>query len=292
MKFKFIYFTGTGNTKRVEQIAKANLIRLGHIVEETDVLKDDVASLNGFDALIIFYPIYAFNAPKPIIKYVKKICKQQNKIPCIIMKQSGEHLFWNNASSIYLTRLLKRRNIIVTNEYHYLMPYSFIFRHSDYMAHKMNDTMEKLVPIDLERFLNHQNVHVKRFFLSELFALTFRIQWLGGRINGKFYKVEKNKCIHCQKCIVDCPIHNIKENKTKIKFGFHCLMCQRCIMHCPTHAIKAGFFNKWRVDMPYTFKEAPFQEEIKPNFCKKNYQKYFKDADDIIKEHQTNNHKF
>ena len=30
-----------------------------------------------------------------------------------------------------------------------------------------------------------------------------------------------------------------------------------------------------RVDEPYTFKEAEAQREIKPNYCKKNYEKYF-----------------
>ena len=292
MKFQLIYFTGTGNTKRVELIAKNALIKQGHQVTEIDVTKDLKPSLPKSDALIIFYPIYAFNAPKPIINYVKKIPKLKQRIPCIIMKQSGEHLFWNNASSLYLTRLLKKKNIIVTNEYHYLMPYSFIFRHSDYMAYKMYDTMAKLVPIDLERFFKHQKVKVKRFFLGRLFALTFRIQWFGGRFNGLFYKVEKDKCIKCQKCLDNCPAKNIKEKQDKIKFGFHCLMCQRCIMHCPTHAIKAGLFNGWRVDEPYDFKEAPYQKEIKPNFCKKNYQKYFNEANDVIAKYQENNKRY
>ena len=285
MKFQLIYFTGTGNTKRVLDIAKDTLLKQGHIVNEYDVSKDDIVCLSETDAIIIFYPIYAFNAPKLLINYVKKIDKSVNKIPCIIMKQSGEYLFFNRASSIYLTRLLKRRNIVVTNEYHYLMPYSFIFRHSDYMAYRMYSTMENLVPIDLEHFLNHEEAHIDRFFLSGLFAFIFRIQWLGGKLNGIFYKVDKEKCIGCNKCIDNCPNHNITFKDGEYKFNFSCLMCQRCVMYCPTHAIKPGFFNGWRVDKPYTFNDAPYQEEIKPNFCKKSYQKYFIKAENEINNH-------
>lgn len=286
MKSLFIYFSGTGNTKRVLDVAKNCFISRDYEVSEIDVTKDNPLSLDDFDCLVVFYPIYAFNAPKPIIKFVKKIKKSNKKIPCIIMKQSGEHLFWNNASSIYLTRLLKRRNIIVLNEVHYLMPYSFVFRHSDYMAYKMNNIMEKLVPIDLERFFNNEGIRPKRFFLDSLFAFIFRIQWLGGRLNGHLYKVDYNKCIKCMKCVNNCPSKNIIYKDDKFKFKGNCLMCQRCVMYCPNKAIKCGAFNAWRVDMPYTFREAEFQEEKKPNFCRKSYIEYFAKAEETINNHK------
>ena len=286
MKYLGIYFTGTGNSKRVCLKAKEELEKRGHSLETIDVIDGEVFDLSNFDGLFIFYPIYGFNAPKPIIQYVKKIAKLEKELPCVIMKQSGEHLFWNNASSLYLTSLLKRRNIIVRNEYHYLMPYSFIFRHSDYMAYRMITTMNGLLPLDLDDFLNQKDVHIKRFFFDRPFAFILRIQWWGGRFNGRFYKVEKNKCIKCQKCINECPAHNISLKDDKFKFGGKCLMCQRCIMYCPKHAIKVGMFNSWRVDEPYTFKEAPYQKERHPNYCKKNYQKYFAISEKRIEENK------
>ena len=275
MKYLGIYFTGTGNSKRVLEFAKKTLLPYGHTIEEVDTTKDEAKDLNQYDGVMIFYPIYAFNAPRPIIKYVKRLEKCNNKLPCLIMKQSGEHLFWNNASSLHLTRLLKRRNVIVKNEYHYLMPYSFIFRHSDYMAYRMNEVMEGLLPLDMKDFLDNKEVHLKRFFLDSFFAWVLRIQWWGGRFNGRFYSVDKKKCIKCQKCINMCPAHNISLKNDKIKFGGQCLMCQKCVMYCPKQAIRAGMFNSWRVDVPYTFKESEYQKEKKPHFCKKNYEKYF-----------------
>ena len=284
MKFLGIYFTGTGNTKIVCEKAQAELLSRGHTLEAIDVLTGPVKDLKEYDGLFVFYPIYGFNAPKPIIKYVKKIQKLDNPIPCVIMKQSGEHLFWNNASSLYLTSLLKRRNIIVHNEYHYLMPYSFIFRHSDYMAYKMITTMEGLLPLDLDLFFNDQDVHMKRVFFDRPFAFILRIQWWGGRFNGLFYSVKKDQCIKCMKCVNNCPAHNISFNKEKdkFKFGYQCLMCQRCVMYCPKQAVKAGMFNSWRVDVPYTFKPSEDKTTKKPNFCKKNYQKYFAEAEKRI----------
>ena len=61
-------------------------------------------------------------------------------------------------------------------------------------------------------------------------------------------------------------------------------MCQRCIMYCPRQAIKVGMFNSWRVDKPYAFVEAPYQKESHPNYCKKNYIKYFKTSEERIEK--------
>jgi NAD-dependent dihydropyrimidine dehydrogenase PreA subunit len=275
MKFIGIYFTGTGNTKRVADTVKSNLVILKHDIDLIDVITVDTIDLSLYDGLFVFYPIYGFNAPKPIIDFVKRIKKLDKQLPCVIMKQSGEHLFWNNASSLYLIKLLKRRNIKVTNEYHYLMPYSFIFRHSDYMAYKMDTVMKGLVPLDLEDFLSGKEVRIKRFFLDRFFAWVLRIQWWGGRINGKHYKIDKNKCVNCMTCVNNCPSKNIAYNDGEFKFQNKCLMCQRCIMYCPAHAIKGALFDSWRVDVPYSFKEAEYQEEVRPKYCKKSYDKYF-----------------
>ena len=139
--------------------------------------------------------------------------------------------------------------------------------------------MEVLLPLDLDLFLKDTQVRLNRFPLDRPFAAVLRIQWWGGRFNGRFYKVEQDKCIKCLKCVKECPAQNIFFNGTKITFGGKCLMCQKCVMYCPTKAIKAGMFNSWRVDEPYTFKESEYQQEKKPKFCKKNYEKYFKEAE-------------
>ena len=286
MKYLGLYFSGTGNTKLVCLKAKEELNKRGHSLDIVDVISEEAKNIEDYDALFVFYPIYGFNCPKPMIKFVKKIKKLDKQIPCVIMKQSGEHLFWNNASSLYLTSLLKRRNIKVTNEYHYLMPYSFIFRHTDYMAYRMKKVMEGLLPLDLDLFLNHKEVHMKRFFFDRPFAFILRIQWWGGRFNGLFYTVKNEECIKCMKCVQNCPAKNISYNKEKdkFKFGYQCLMCQRCIMYCPKQAIKVGLFNSWRVDKPYNFKEAPFEKERHPKYCKKNYERYFRESEQRIEE--------
>ena len=276
-----IYFTGTGNSKKVIDLAASTLDARGFSVDIVDVCKDEVKDINEYDHLVISYPIYAFNAPSPITNYVKKLSKASKAIPCLVVKNSGEHLFWNNASSLYLMRLLKARNIIVKDEYHYLMPYSFVFRHTDYMAYRMKNALELMLPQDIDAYLEGKEHHYKRFILDRQFAFVFRIQRFGGRFNGNFYKVDEDKCVKCLKCIYNCPTGNISLKDVKIDFGKNCLMCQRCAMYCPTQAISVGMFKRWQVGKPYSFEEVTtFQKEKKPHFCAHSYKKYFEESEE------------
>ena len=106
MRAALIYFSGTGNSKRILDFAKSNI---PFECDVFDVIKDEIVDMNNYDYLMVFYPIYGFNAPKPIIDYVKKIQKVNENKKCLVMKNSGEHLFWNNGSSLYLKNILKRR---------------------------------------------------------------------------------------------------------------------------------------------------------------------------------------
>ena len=63
--FLIIHFTGTYNTLRVVNNIKANL--KDHEVDVIDVTKRKIDDVSNYDHLSICYPIYAFNAPKPII---------------------------------------------------------------------------------------------------------------------------------------------------------------------------------------------------------------------------------
>nr|MCR5231662.1 flavodoxin family protein [Acholeplasmatales bacterium] len=128
------YFSATGNTKKcvMEYI---NLFKKNNIDYYLHNIEDGKIDSNiEFDTLIIAYPIHGFNAPENVLDFAKSLKKEENKKRLIILKTSGEPLRINNVSSYSLRRILKRRNYYLTNEYHYVMPYDIIFRHTDLMA--------------------------------------------------------------------------------------------------------------------------------------------------------------
>ena len=256
-----IYFSGTYNTKILVDLTSTIFNNKGYVVKVVDVTQGKVEDLSDFDILVIAYPIYAFNAPSPIIDYVKKLNKVSRDIKCLILKDSGEYLSLNNASSLQLASILNKKNIKVFSEYHYLMPYSFVFRHTDYMAHKMLSIIKERLPLDIDDFLKGNHNYLKRFIFDRPFSFIFRIQRLGGKLNGKHYKIDYNKCIKCNKC----------------------LMCQRCSVNCPKQAISVGFFKKWAIGSSYSFSEVTtYQKEVKPKYCARSYKRYFEESEKRI----------
>ncbi|MDF2869763.1 MAG: hypothetical protein K0R05_1338 [Anaerocolumna sp.] len=82
------YFSGTGGTSLVVEALKNSLLSKGQTVTTTDVSKNTCKELND-DLLIILFPVYAFNAPKPIEKWLKRIPIVHNKAHAAVISVSG-----------------------------------------------------------------------------------------------------------------------------------------------------------------------------------------------------------
>ena len=283
MKILICYFSGTGNTKRVVDKYVEAFKSHGHEVDTFRVENRNFNyNLEDYDKIGLAYPIHAFNAPAIIFDFIKKLPKLKDEKPLFIIKTSGEPLRLNNISSIKPMSILKKKNLRLTNEYHYCMPYNIIFRHTDSMAYKMWETAQKLIPIDAQEILDRKEVKLKKFPFARPLAFVFRIEHWGGRFNGKRYKVRDN-CVHCNACVNICPTHNITVENGEFHFGKNCIMCMRCAFLCKQNAIKIGLFEKWKVNGPYTFQKPEKEEEDKhKKYCKKSYQKYFNRAEEKI----------
>lgn len=279
MKCLIAYFSATGNTKKCAELYYKYLTdklidcKLYNI-EDRNLDKD-----YEYDTLFICYPIHGFNAPLIVNQFAKSLERRKEKTRLIILKTSGEPLRINNISSYSLRRILKRRNYYLTNEYHYVMPYDIIFRHTDLMAYNMYEVMKKLIPLDCEDILNNKVVKLKYMPFGHILQLIMLIEHPGAKINGWFMKTNKN-CVSCGKCERICPVKNITIKDGKVKFHSHCMMCTRCVFECPKDAIKLGLFNSWKVNGEYHFNKPDYPEVNKhKRYCKRAYKKYFENAE-------------
>ncbi len=289
MKILICYFSGTGNTKKVVDKYEKTLTSLGYEVDTYKIEENNFNfNLDEYEMIGIGYPVHAFNAPSIVLNFARTLPKQSGKRTFII-NTSGEPLKLNNISSIKLTKILNKSGYNVTNEYHYVMPYNIIFRHTDNMAYKMWETAKSVIPIDCKEILRGEVSHLESVFMGRFLAWIFRIEHWGGRFNGKHYKVKDN-CIHCNKCVNICPTHNIKVENGKFHFGKNCIMCMRCSFLCPKSAIKIGLFEKWKVNGAYNFNNPNnYEDEVHKNYCKKSYIKYFENCNAKINNIQIEN---
>ena len=159
-------FSGTVNTEKVAREYKK-------IFEENGVETllysvsdnfDNMPNIKDYDYVGIAYPIHGFNAPYPIFDLIKLFPKFENeKKKIFIIKTSGEPLTINNISSEPLMARLKNKGYILTNEYHYIMPYNIMFRHTDEFAAKMWKTAKALCVIEANEVLDGRESFLKKF---------------------------------------------------------------------------------------------------------------------------------
>ena len=270
MNTSIYYFSGTGNTLKVAESLKNELILLGQQVSLIDIASTKDIIQN--DTMVIAYPVYGFNPPKNVIDFVRALPNGSQKV--YFLKTSGEPLHLNDASSLALIKMLERKGYIICGEYHYIMPYNMIFRHSDSLASKMLLTAKARLKVAAQEIDEGRRRPILMPLRARFMRVVCKIEHKGMALNGMLYKVNKNKCINCNKCVRLCPNKNITIKNGKFVFGSNCLGCARCAFQCPTDAINTGLLNFHKVNGSYNFDADPSIAEL-PKFCQKSYQRYF-----------------
>lgn len=283
MKNAIIYvFSGTGNTKKACDIYKSEFEKNGVETTLYTVKKgfENLPDPNNFDYVGFAYPIHGFNAPYIMLDLAKALPKANGTKQYFVVKTSGEPLKINNVSSIKFNDIMKRKGYVPFSEYHYVMPYNMIFRHTDEMAARMKNTLEQLASVEAREVLCGIEHKLSKVPFGRFVAWVVRIEQPAMKVNGRFFKVDGNKCIKCGTCAKNCPVGNIKtDGNGKFSFGGDCVMCARCSFNCPTNAFDIGMLNGWKVNGRYSYKLSEKPEEDKHAwYCQKAYKRYFEEA--------------
>lgn len=290
MKVVLYVFSGTGNTLKVASLIK-KYMNADVTVYRVSAKSQAAPSPEGFDLVGIGYPIHAFCAPEPILKFVKTLPEVAYR-RAFIFKSSGEGLHVNDASSQKIIKIMTKKGYDVTLERHVVMPYNMIYRHSDEMAKQMwiyAKAFVKLICDELEGFKREK---VKKSFLK--YAPAGLVGWIETKFahfHGPMFKVDKNKCIECGRCLKVCPENNIVIKNGKYKFGHDCVLCMGCSFGCPVDAIHVGIFKFWKVNGSYRLEELVKDESVLfplvPDRAKgiyRLYKKYYREVDKKLKD--------
>ena len=279
MKVLFTVFSASGNTLRVAKLFSERLSERGAECETVRIREDmaapDVASA---DTLVIGYPVHGFNAPQNVVDFAKGLPECENKVYYII-KTSGEPLHVNDASSRILDRILKKKGYIKRGEFHYVMPYNMIFRHSDDMAALMWQAARNTAPADADKIFAGEEAQLKAGLLAVMTRFVVAVEHKAMPYLGRLFKVKKEKCISCGKCAKLCPMLNIEMKDGLPVFGKNCIGCTACSFNCPADAISIGVLNGWKVNGAYKF--APPREGLTRkdvcNYWRGSYIRYFRE---------------
>lgn len=251
MRVTFTVMSASGNTAKVCRLFGERLIERGAVCEYVRIRTDASApDPDSFDTLVVGYPVHGFNAPQNVLDFAKSLQEGDNKAYYII-KTSGEPLHLNDASSRILDRILKKKGYVKKGEFHYVMPYNMIFRHSDKMAALMWQAARNTAPADADLVFEGKEHPLKAKLPALATRFVVAVEHKGMPFLGRFFKADKEKCVSCGKCAKLCPMSNIEMKDGLPVFGKHCIGCTACSFNCPTSAIDIGLLQGWKVNGAY-----------------------------------------
>ncbi len=281
MRLLFCVFSGTGNTRYACERLAAKLQALGHETDTVAIRSDvPMPEIEGYDLLIVGYPVHAFNAPTSVLSFLKKLPEGKG-MGAYLVRSSGEPSKLNDASGVTPARILKRKGYEVRGEFVYVMPYNIIFRHSDGMAARMAHALELRTDRDAVTLSEGKGERRKVNAVRRATAFVLRIEHPAMPLIGKTFHVNKKLCVGCGKCAKVCPCGNITMKDGHPKFGMHCVGCMGCSFSCPQDALRISVLNLWRVNGAYSYDAPPASDDEVCRYLHGMYVRYFHESEEI-----------
>ncbi|MCL2530025.1 MAG: EFR1 family ferrodoxin [Coriobacteriia bacterium] len=214
------------------------------------------------DLLVIMYPVFVFDAPVPIYKFLERLPEGKGKRVAVIPVSGGGEIFPNRACRHMVSKRLEQKGYKVDYEDMLIMPSNTIIPTGKNaslglikvlqaagrtLSSHPDDTASKALTKCGEIASNlasgvQQRIPAPR--ADRLFARMsgFEKGPLGLRRFGERIK-SSAACNSCGWCVDACPQKNIslREGACAPHFGPSCVLCLRCIYGCPEHALRPGF---------------------------------------------------
>lgn len=230
-----LYFSSTGNTKFVAEMMAKDL-------------KDEVVSLNHVfkynkkwefhseTPFILAAPVYAWRLPKKVELLLKNAVFTGSKEIYFVITMGGHA----GSAMKSCQRITEKKQMTYMGFAGIPMPDNYFL--ADQMLSKEEAVLkiQKVIPFihNIENIIKNKQVLKLYEHKSNDWFLSSAAYWGFNTFmkSSRAFKVS-DQCIHCGKCIKECPVNNITTKGGKITFGNQCMFCLGCIHKCPVHAI-------------------------------------------------------
>lgn len=248
------FFSGTGGTALVAETLENTLL-----LRNLKVLKTEINLSATFktkaDLLIILFPVYAFNAPKPVEEWLKQISVVHKSQAAVISVSGGGEISPNTACRVRIIKLLERKNYKVNYETMIVMPSNFVIGYDDIVSAMLIRAVPAKVLELTEDILSAKSFRKKPLVIDRIFSHLGLIERVfSGNMFGKRLRTTMH-CTGCSWCSKHCPTNNISMKDRKPVFHNKCVICMRCVYGCPSKAIVPGFGKFMVLKNGYNLKE-------------------------------------
>lgn len=281
MRIGLIYFSGTGNTRKVAELFEKYFKSFDIIVDlhEIDKIFKNKIEINyeKYDVIGFGYPVYGSNLPRLVREYFSCLPIISDK-RTFLFKTAGR-VFLEGGSTSKIRNNLNKMGFNVMNESLFPMGANSHMVYDDELIKELylsaNDRVKKVAE---EILLGNENLQENKFKDR---LVTSAIENVTRVLKMTMKKVEvKDSCILCGKCVRECPVENIEIENNKILFGDKCMSCMRCFYNCPKNALYSD--SNMLLKNGYNLEKVIKDENIKGKFLSENCKGDFKKIYDYI----------
>ena len=238
-----LYFSGTGNSKYIENTFSKKMNAKCHSIEEKIDFKNEIKK---HDIIAFCYPIYASNVPRIMREFVSKYVELLKYKKLIIF--CTQLMFSGDGARVFTDLLPEGYGKVIYAE-HFNMPNNIC--NSGIFPVKNGEKTKKYIKAAQKKIDSICNDLQKGKIKLRGFNKVSNIM---GRVQGAHWQEveEKNKssvqvdedCIKCGLCARLCPMKNLNLTTKEVVHNDNCILCYRCVNACPKKAITVLIHTK------------------------------------------------
>ncbi len=257
MKSAVIYFSQTGNTKKVAEAIREGINSAAGHCDLIRVQAAEINKLSGYDLIGVGGPVFVFKPSVNLSIFMSRMSPLKGK-PCFLFATHGGHPgnFMPAAS-----RILERQGLEVIGAFDCdgdvtrpFYPYPFwTGGHPDPIDLEMAASFGQEITERCRKRAKGQRVYRPYFewLQDPIYYRSVKV-WDANKIRSEDFIVpmtlDKRKCAYpeCRLCIDECPMQSIDLSVTPPVFRRGCISCLFCEKICSTGAIdiEEGFAEK------------------------------------------------
>ncbi|WMJ86648.1 EFR1 family ferrodoxin [Anaerocolumna sp. MB42-C2] len=273
-KYKIVYYSGTGGTKRTAECFDKILKENGCIGELERISTGEYNSSGDYDLLFLIFPVHAFNAPAAVYKWIRLSDKVKNTKAAVISVSGGGEVFPNRACRQSSISRLNKKGYHVLYENMIVMPSNWIVDTKEPLSVMLLQVLPDKVNNMVDAILRGEKRRTTPFVLDRIFSTFGELEKIMAGFWGHRIKVS-GSCNSCGLCSRVCPSGNITMKKGKPDFGHKCHLCLNCIYSCPGKNLTPGFAKFIIVKQGYNLdkleSKLPLTEKIDIEKLAKGY---------------------
>ena len=223
-----------------------------HCGDEVQSMTDSPGNRRAETVGFVF-PVYAWGLPNVVERFIPRLKGCGAKYVWCVMT-CGDDMGWTDR--ILRRQLRRKADLLLDAVWSVQMPNTYVclpgfdVDSEEVAESKVATTLARLTRIAETIRCRRPEVDVCRGAMPYTKSYLLRYVFNKLLVTDRYFHTTDD-CCKCGRCVKNCPLRNISDDR---KWKGNCAGCLRCYHDCPKHAVEFGWFTKGKGQKKCVFK--------------------------------------